>query len=87
MWTPEYFVRYVPFPAKIEGITVPNDDGTFDIYINARFCRQKQINILNHELCHIQQDHFYDDISPISLIEESTNLIKYIYKNTEEKTK
>ena len=34
MWTPEYFVRYVELPLKVDGVTVPNDDGTFDIYIN-----------------------------------------------------
>ena len=35
MWTPEYFVRYVELPLKVDGVTIPNNDGTFDIYINA----------------------------------------------------
>ena len=73
MWTPEYFVRYISFPAKIEGVTIPNDDGTFDIYINANFSIKKKKEILEHELCHINENHFYNDILPINLIEQEAN--------------
>lgn len=59
MWTPEYFVRYLDLPPKVNGVTVPNDDGTFDIYINARHSAEHQADILAHELWHIMQDHFY----------------------------
>ncbi len=73
MWTPDYFVRLADLPAKVEGVTIPNDDGTFDIYINALFFEEKQQEILEHELRHIRRDHFYNDILPIQEIEREAN--------------
>lgn len=73
MWTPDYFVRLADLPAKVEGVTIPNDDGTFDIYINAIFCEEKQQEILEHELRHIRRDHFYNDILPIQEIEREAD--------------
>ena len=76
MWTPDYCVRSVEFPSKVEGVTIPNDDGTFDIYINSIFCENRKQEILGHELRHIQENHFYNDILPISKIEEEANGMK-----------
>lgn len=61
MWTPEYFVRYIDLPLKVDGVTIPNDDGTFDIYINARHSDEHQAESLAHELWHITHDHFYSE--------------------------
>lgn len=69
MWTPEYFVRCVKLPPRIEGATVPNDDGTFDIYINSVFNEKKRSEILAHELRHIEGGHFYNDVLPVREIE------------------
>lgn len=76
MWTPDYFVRYVEFPSKVEGVTIPNDDGTFDIYINSVFCEKRKQEILGHELRHILENHFYNDILPIRQIEAEADGIK-----------
>lgn len=46
----KYIVHYVSFPAAVEACTVPNDDGTFDIYINAGFDAVKRDKILAHEI-------------------------------------
>lgn len=73
MWTPEYFVRLVELPTTVEGVTIPNDDGTFDIYINSVFCEEKQRDILAHELRHIQKDHFYNDSMQIREIEREAD--------------
>lgn len=69
MWSPDYFVRYVALPHTVEGLTVPNDDGTFDIYINAELPDAVQKETLAHELHHIQKDHFYNDITPLPQME------------------
>ena len=50
MWTPDYFVRLVELPASVEGVTVPNDDGSFDIYINSRLGEERRRAKLEHEL-------------------------------------
>ena len=60
MWTPDCFVRYIDLPLKVDGVTLPNDDGTFDIYINARHSAAHQGESLAHELWHITHDHFYN---------------------------
>lgn len=73
MWTPEYFVRYIDLPTKVEGATVPNNDGTFDIYINAIFCEERRAEILEHELRHINRDHFYNDLLPVLRMEKEAN--------------
>lgn len=70
MWTPEYFVRYVELPLKVDGVTIPNDDGTFDIYINALHTEPHQEESLEHELRHIRRDHFYDDCRSVVSMEQ-----------------
>ncbi len=65
----KYFVHFIPLPPHIEGVTMPNDDDTFEIYINANLCPSRQEKALNHELNHIKKDHFYDDIKPIETVE------------------
>ncbi len=61
MWTPRWFVRYVDFPETVRGVTVPNDDGTFDIYISRRLSPAGQRACLEHEIRHIMENHFYSE--------------------------
>ncbi len=60
MWN-DIFVRYVEFPDSVRAVTIPNDDCTFDIYINICLPDELQICALQHELQHIKKDHFYND--------------------------
>lgn len=56
------FVRLIRFPSTaVRAVTLPNDDGTFDIYINERLPEELQREALEHELKHIRKDHFYND--------------------------
>lgn len=55
------FVRTVPLPESVRAVTLPNDDSTFDIYLNAKLPEELQRKALAHELEHIKQDHFYND--------------------------
>ncbi len=70
--TPDVNVRYVTFPQSVEGVTIPNNDGTFDVYINDIFCDEKKKAILEHELKHLHLDHFYIEL-PIGAIEAEAN--------------
>lgn len=63
MWTPPYHVRSIPLPRRVDGIVSPNDDGSFDIYLNARQPREQQLKWLEHELNHLRRDHFYREMS------------------------
>lgn len=62
MWTPEYFVRCLPFPPGVHALVQPNEDGSFDIYVNEYFDEARQRRAIEHELEHIRRDHFYGDI-------------------------
>ena len=56
-----FFVRLVPLPDHVEGVVLPNEDGTYDIYINARLPVELRLAVLMHEVEHIKKDHFYDE--------------------------
>ena len=60
--TPDYFVRYLPFPARVGAVVVPNDDGSFDIYLSSQLGDDARKERLAHELAHIREDHFYRPI-------------------------
>lgn len=63
------FVRSVPLPEAVRAVTLPNDDGTFDVYINSCLPDECQQKALAHELEHIRKDHFYND-DPVWLNEQ-----------------
>ena len=66
------YVRLVPLPLTVEGVTVPNDDGSFDVYINARLSPTRQQETLEHELRHIRHEHFYLDM-PVARMERQAD--------------
>ncbi len=64
--TDEYYIRRVPFPNRsVRAATFPNDDGSFDVYVNALLSEAEQQRALEHELRHIRLGHFYSD-EPLS---------------------
>ncbi len=65
----DYYVRRVSLPRAVEGVSLPNDDGSFDIYINSALSPQKAEAVLRHELRHLQAEHFYVDM-PIERMEK-----------------
>ncbi len=65
MRVPDYYVRLVELPPTVLGATLPNDDGTFSVYINARLGDAARRETLRHELEHMARDHFYQS-APIA---------------------
>ena len=66
----DYYIRVVPFPSwSVGGMVMPNDDGTFSVYLNARLSLERQRQALKHELEHISNGDFYND-RPIESIEK-----------------
>lgn len=65
---PDYFVRLIRLPLSVEGVTVPNSDGTFSVYINELLPVERRNEVLEHELRHISQEHFYLDM-PVAHME------------------
>ena len=65
---PQRAVRLIRLPPKVRGVTVPNDDGTFSVYINALYDVDSQRRTLEHELEHLARDHFYS-VAPVAVQE------------------
>lgn len=68
----DYFVREIVLPLSVEGVTLPNADGSFDIYINSLLSPSRRSEVLEHELNHISRDHFYLEM-PITLMERQAD--------------
>ena len=66
----DFIVRTIILPPGVGGFVTPNDDGTFSIYINANNPEEKQLRSYRHELHHILNDDFYNDL-PIEIVEAS----------------
>lgn len=70
----DYWVRYVQFPNMAsESVVVSHGDGTFTIYINSLFSRERQKDRLEHELKHLADEHFYRDDLSIQQIEHQAD--------------
>lgn len=58
----DYFVRVVPFPVdRVGGMVMPNDDGTYSIYVNDNLDIYRRRKAARHELDHIERNDFYND--------------------------
>ncbi len=58
-----YMVRYLDLPTRTRGVTVEDDNGFFNIYINSKLSVEMQKEALEHELRHIQRNDFATDVS------------------------
>lgn len=57
----DFFVRVIDFPTcTCGGMVMPNDDGTFSVYINAKVSADQQRRAYRHEVNHIENDDFYN---------------------------
>ena len=56
------YIRRLAFPNRsVKAATFPNDDGTFDIYLNTLYPESELRQALHHELEHIRLGHFYSE--------------------------
>ena len=64
------FVRLLKLPHSVKGVTTPNNDNTFNIFINEELSETAKLSALDHELNHIKLGHF-NALEPITYLEES----------------
>ena len=65
----DYFIRFWIMPPQIYSFVRPNSDGTFSIYLDPRRDYYHQMKDLEHELDHIRNDDFYNEL-PITAVED-----------------
>lgn len=64
----EVCIRLIDLPCRINGITVQDENGFYNVYINARLSTDEQKKAIAHELTHVKRDDFYS-LEPINMIE------------------
>lgn len=50
-----HYVHHFP----IKGAVTKNEDGSYDIFINAQLSHEEKLRVYRHELHHILNDDFY----------------------------
>lgn len=50
------FVRIIDLPCTVRGYTALDDEGDYNIYLNARLNNIQQTNAYNHEMTHIKRN-------------------------------
>ena len=51
-------IKMVDMPVTVKAYTVPNNDGTYTIFINSRLSSEQQKESYSHEVEHILSDDF-----------------------------
>lgn len=64
----DIFVRLRDMPGKIKGLTILDNEGDYNIYINSRLSFESQCEAYHHELAHIERDDLYNAL-PIDKVE------------------
>lgn len=54
-------IRELEFPITVEGVTVKDTNGDYNVYINALLPPEKKQAAIDHELAHIKLDHLYKE--------------------------
>ncbi|QAT43477.1 hypothetical protein [Aminipila luticellarii] len=52
-------IRKVDLPIEVDGITVLDENGDYNIYLNSRLSYDSQADAFRHEVEHVRQGHFY----------------------------
>ena len=57
------------FPVEVPGVTVLDENGDYNVYLNDKLSYDAQAEAFRHELEHIKQGHFYR-LEDIMLLED-----------------
>ena len=64
----DYYIYVVKLPKGIFAMVLPNDDGTFSMYLDSRRTWEQWLNDYEHELWHLIRDDLYNG-KPIWVVE------------------
>ena len=66
-------LRLAPLPARVNAVTVVDNNGDFNIYVNEALSIEEQRRAYKHELEHIRRNHLFDD-KPVEVCEEEAKI-------------
>jgi len=64
----ENYVRIIDLPSTVQGVTVKDEEGNYNIYINSSLAEDAKKRAIEHELKHIERGDF-DSLADISDLE------------------
>ena len=59
----DIFVRFLPLPPRVNGITVIDENADYNVYLNSRLDGYRSRKAYLHELEHIRSGHFWSSLS------------------------
>ena len=65
----ETYIRIIDLPSTVKGVTVRDEDGSFNIYINSALSENQRRLAIEHEMKHINRGDFDDLCAEISALE------------------
>lgn len=65
----DYIVRYVSLPMHVHGMTVMDENGFYNVYINSDQSDEIQRAAYEHELKHLERNDFSKCDIPLELVE------------------
>ena len=63
-------IRLVDMPCAAKGYIAPDEDGNYNVYINARLSHEEQLDVLLHEIVHATRGDCFAD-SPVAVLESA----------------
>lgn len=54
-------IRKIDLPETVPGVTRRDEEGDYNVYLNARLSYDAQAQALQHEVAHIKRGDFYDE--------------------------
>lgn len=64
------YLRYLDLPCTIKGLTIQDEEGNYNIYLNSRLTYEANLKTLQHEINHINNNDFTNPIH-VSKMEKS----------------
>jgi len=55
----EFILRLIELPCTVNAVTVLDENGDYNVYVNSRLSIEEQKKAFRHEKRHIKKDHFY----------------------------
>ena len=74
--TPEIFARLAPLPAKVKAVVLTDDYMEFTIFVSEYLCEESRRKALMHELRHIYEDHFTNEVISLAQLEQLADQIE-----------
>ena len=65
----DYAIRFITLPHTVKGVTVMDNDGFYNVYINSQLSIEEQRKAIKHELEHIGRADFDRILVPLEIVE------------------